>query len=88
MIKGVTESGFEFEIDETLINNYDFLELMVDADEGSVPAMIKAIRLILPQEEINRIKDFVRNENGIAAIPDVYKVVAEIISFKGETKNS
>ena len=88
MIKGVTESGFTFEIDETKLNNYDFLELMVDADEGSVPAMIKAIRLILPQDEINRIKDFVRNDDGIATIPDVYKVVAEIISYKGDSKNS
>lgn len=88
MVKGTTESGFDFEIDETKINNYDFIELMVDADDGSIPAMVKAIRLILPQEEINRIKDFVRDENGIAHIPAVYKVVSEIISYKGETKNS
>lgn len=88
MIKGTTESGFTFEIDENKINNYDFLELMVDADAGSIPAMVKAVRLILPQEEIDRIKDFVRTEDGRAPIREVYKLVSEIISYKGETKNS
>lgn len=34
MVKGITESGFEFELDEEILDDYELLESLCDIDNG------------------------------------------------------
>lgn len=86
MIKGKTESGFEFELDEEVVTDMEFIELAAEAaeDGSKYPAMIiKA----LGKDQKKRLYDHVRNERGHVPFDAVDKEFNEIFAV-AQQKNS
>lgn len=87
MKRGITESGFEFEINEEILDDYDFLELMCKIDEGDTKLTIKMVDMLLGDEQKEKLKEHVRNESGKVSARRLLDEVGEIFASIKEGKN-
>lgn len=87
MIKGKTESGFSFEIEEEELDDIELLELL--ADVGTNPLLIpKIVAKILGPDQKKALYDHVRDKNGRASTTKVSEEFAEILASTKQLKNS
>ncbi|MBS4769665.1 hypothetical protein KG090_00620 [Carnobacteriaceae bacterium zg-ZUI240] len=84
-MKGVTSSGFQFEIDSQNLNNYELLESIVDMEDEPT-LIIKVLRLLLGKEGAKNLKEHVREKNGFVDMSKVMSEVEDIFKQK-EVKN-
>ncbi len=88
MVKGLTKSGFSYEIDEEILDDYEFLEILLKIDEGEISYSIKMVDMLLGEEQKKRLKDHVRTENGRVPATKLISEALEIFSSIKEGKNS
>lgn len=88
MIKGKTSTGFEFEISEDVVNDYELVENLAELEDN--PLMIsKVVNKILGKEQTEKLKNHVRDDKGIVPIDKMTKEIIEIFQISGdEIKNS
>lgn len=87
MLKGKTKTGFEFEITDETLDNYELLEAIGDMDEN--PTVItKIVRLLLGKEGTKKLKDHVRMEDGTVPASKMNDEITEIFESQKEIKNS
>jgi len=88
MIKGKTSSGFEFEISEAVANDYELVENLGELEDNPL-ILGKIVNQILGKEQTTRLKNHVRNENGIVPTDKMTQEIIEIFKNGGEkAKNS
>lgn len=88
MIKGKTSSGFNFEISKDVINDYELVENLGELEDNPL-ILGKIVRQILGKEQTSKLKDHIRNENGIVPTNKMTQEIIEIFKNAGEeTKNS
>ena len=87
MIKGKTSTGFEFNIDQSIGNDYELVELLGNLDEDFL-TMTKVVNRVLGKEQANKLKEHVRNENGIVPTDRMAEEISEIFQSTDEGKNS
>ena len=86
MIKSTTGTGFEFEIDERALQNYELLELLNDVDEN--PLLItKVTKMLIGAEATAKLTDHVRDEDGFVSTEEMSKEIADIFKASQELKN-
>lgn len=86
MIKGKTTSGFDFQLEEHVLDNMELLDAIVEADEN--PALIpKIVNMVLGKEGKKRLYDHLRTEMGNVPIMAVAAEVAEIFNCNQQGKN-
>lgn len=85
-MKGTTSTGFNYEFDETLFEDLEFIELLADADENGMQFPKFLVRL-LGDEQKKKLYDHVRSENGRVSILDVKREVVEMMDTEN-LKNS
>ena len=64
MIKGETKTGFKFEIEEEVLDDYELLETLVDADNGNNMALFSVIDMVLGDEQKKALKEHLREIHG------------------------
>ena len=88
MIEGKTTSGFEFTISEDVKNDYELVENLGKLEDNPL-ILGKIVTQILGKEQTIKLKDHIRNENGIVPTDKMTKEIIEIFQKGGEeTKNS
>lgn len=88
MRSGKTESGFEFEIDETELNDMEFIELLAEAQSDAL-MFPKTIERLLGKEQKQKLYDHLRNDKGRVPVEAATEILVEIMTLAGEdTKNS
>ena len=88
MIKGKTSSGFEFNISKDVKNDYELIENLGELDDNPI-ILGKIVKQILGKEQTSKLKNHIRNENGIVPIDEMTQEIIEIFQNAGEgTKNS
>lgn len=88
MLKGITKNGFEFELDESELDDMEFLETLAEAEENAL-AFPKICKMMLGEKQKKRLYDHLRNEKGKVPIEAVKDVIIEIMESSSEkTKNS
>lgn len=88
MLKGKTESGFYFEIDETALDDMEFVEALADLEEDALK-LPKVCNMLLGKEQKAKLYDHLRDENGKVPASAVSSAIVEIMLVAGEsTKNS
>ena len=86
MIKGKTRSGFEFQLEESVLDNMELLDAIVEAEEN--PAVIpKVVNMVLGKEEKKRLYDHLRTPKGNVPIMAVATEIAEIFNSNQQGKN-
>jgi hypothetical protein len=86
MIKGTTESGFKFELDQDAVNDMEFVELLAEVD-SDITKMPKVIEIALGREQKKRLYDHIRTEAGKVPIDRAVAEFEEILTLANE-KNS
>lgn len=87
MRRGKTESGFEFEVNEEILDDYELLELLCQIDDGDTQCTIKMVDRLLGSEQKEKLKDHVRDENGKVSARKLLAEVGEIFNLIKEGKN-
>ena len=88
MITGTTESGFEFEMDEGSLDDYELLEDICDMDNGDPLKITMIARRLLGKEQMQALKEHVRNEEGRVSAARITEEIAQIFGSQSEVKNS
>ncbi len=88
MIEGKTKTGFAFELDEEVFNDYELLEALREVDTGNESAIVDVINRMLDKEQRNALKDHLRNEKGRVGAREMITEVAEIMQASKAGKNS
>lgn len=88
MIKGKTSSGFDFEISKDVKNDYELIENLGQLEDNPL-ILGKIVTQILGKEQTSKLKDHIRNQNGIVPTDKMTQEIIEIFRNGGEeTKNS
>lgn len=86
MMSGKTPSGFEYEIDENALNNYELMEKINELDENPL-VLTKVVTMILGKEQTEKLKDHIRLENGTVPIEKMSDEIMQIFNSQ-PVKNS
>lgn len=63
MTKGKLDNGFEFDVNDDILNDWELLELFEEMDQGNPLLIIKVAKKILGSN-YNSLKEYCRDENG------------------------
>lgn len=83
MVKGKTKSGFEFELDENVINNMELVDALADCASDDPFAISKTVKLLLGNELHRKLYDHLRTGDGRVPMEMVSMEVSEIFSAFG-----
>lgn len=84
MVKGKTESGFEFELEESVIDNMELVDALSESEEEDPLAVSKVCLLLLGKEQRKKLYDCLRTKEGRVPIKEVSKNIIEIFSAFGK----
>lgn len=87
MLKGTTKSGFNFELDEEELNDYELFELIAGVGENQF-LLPKLVTKLLGEEQKKRLLDHVRTPDGRVPMTVIDKEITDIFSLSKELKNS
>lgn len=87
MIKGKTESGFEYEISQARLENYELIEALSEVDKNPL-LLPKTVNLLLGKEQASKLKDHLRDSEGLVSSEKLSNEITEIFQNQSESKNS
>ena len=82
MTKGVTKSGFSYSVYEESLNDYELLEMISELDDNPL-ILPKIVNKILGKKQAQRLKDHIRNKNGVV---DSQKFTVELTQIFNQQK--
>lgn len=87
MIEGKLKSGFEYKIEDHVLDNMELLDAIAEVDQNSM-VISKVLKMLLGDEQRKKLYDHLRDpKNGNVPIVAVSDAVAEIFSGSGQLKN-
>jgi hypothetical protein len=87
VIIGKTKSGFEFKISKARLENYELIESLSEVDENPL-LLPKTVNLLLGKEQAGKLKDHLRDKEGLVSTEKLTNEIMEIFQSQSETKNS
>lgn len=87
MIKGKTTSGFEYQISKARLENYELIEALSEVDENPL-LLPKTVNLLLGKDQAIKLKDHLRDSDGLVSSEKLSNEIMEIFQNQAETKNS
>lgn len=85
-MKGKTNTGFEIEIKDSALDNWELLELWGEADKGKTAALISAVKILLGEEGYSAFKEHVRSLSDDGVV-HATKMSEELSSFMSSINN-
>lgn len=84
MKKGTTQSGFNYEIDEKVLDDMELIDAMA-ASQGEDPTQISTVVVkIFGTDQRKKLYDHVRADDGRVPITEVANIITEIIESLGD----
>lgn len=87
MITGKTSSGFDFHLDEEKTDDYEFLEMVCEIDNGKVSLIPKMAIQLLGKDQMDALKEHVRDSDGKVSARKIADEIGEIMA-NSKVKNS
>lgn len=87
MFKGKLENGFEFQIEESKLDDWELVEMFSDIENGNLFKIVDVFKKILGDEQYKNLKNHIKEKEGNISIDYMQKVIVEIMQSKQETKN-
>lgn len=84
MITGQTKSGFNYHIDENILQDYELLEAIAETEKN--PIFITIVVRMLLGDDTDRLKEHVRDENGHVSIEKMNVEITEIFETQKKLK--
>jgi hypothetical protein len=76
-MKGVTESGFKFNISDKALKNMELLEVMAEVDSNRL-LLPKLLSMLLGDDQKKQLYDHVRDDEGYV---DTDKITEEVLGM-------
>ncbi|WP_347714322.1 hypothetical protein [uncultured Parvimonas sp.] len=86
MIKGITKSGFKFEISDKALDDFELLELMADVDSNAL-LVPKIFEKLLGTKQKENLIEFMKKRDGYASTEKMAKILEEILLSSQKLKN-
>ena len=86
MLKGKTGSGFEYEVSDVAMNNYELVEVLAEVDTNPL-LLPRLVNMLLGDAQKKRLMDHLRTKDGNVPIDAVSAEIMEIFK-SGQAKNS
>lgn len=86
-IKGTLSNGFEYKINSDALDDIEFLEMLVDADDDDIASVMMLINKLLGKKQKQRLYDHLRNDKGIVKASDVSGAISEMFDQVKALKN-
>lgn len=83
---GETRSGFHFEVDHAQVDNFELLEELV-ALRTNGSRIVTVARMLLGDEQLLRLKEHCRGENGVVPLTAIERELDEIFGQIKPAKN-
>lgn len=77
MIKATTSTGFEFELDEEVISDWDTVELFSEISDDNPFVVVKLVKKLLGTKQYNALKRHC-SDGGLLAKPNSERMFQEI----------
>lgn len=87
MIKGTTKTGFEFEIDENVFDDWELVEAFRKIERGDDGLIVDVVEQILGIEQKNALKEFIRDAHGKVSATAMEVELEEIFEACQQGKN-
>lgn len=87
MVRGKTSSGFEFQLEDEVLDDYELLEVLHKIDEGNNGLITEMVDRLLGEEQRDKLKDHVRTEKGKVSAKRLLEEVMEIFKASDAGKN-
>lgn len=87
MEKGKTKTGFEFEINPDVFDDWELLEKLNAIDKGDSKLAVDVANAVLGDEQMNALKEHIRAEKGKVSITAMMEALEEIFDACGSAKN-
>lgn len=87
MITGKTLTGFEFELQDDVLDDYELLETLAAVDRGEYGRITEMVEQLLGKEQKEKLKEHIRNEHGKVSATKLMDEVKEIFGGSKELKN-
>nr|DAY23788.1 MAG TPA: hypothetical protein [Caudoviricetes sp.] len=84
-IKGTTSTGFEFEISQDRLNNYELVEAIAEVDTN--PLVLPRLLNLMLGPQAQNLKDNVRTDEGLVPMKALMSEVEEIFANQKPVKN-
>lgn len=91
MVKGKTSTGFEFSVDETLLQNYRFVKRLAHVAKNDYTEFFDLFTEILGESQEEALIQYLEEKNGQATTEQMAKEFADILKVMQENapaKNS
>lgn len=85
VITGKTKTNFEYNIDKKILNDYELLEEIDNIGKNPL-IIIKLLKRLLKEEQLEKLKEHIRNEEGIVPIDKMEKELEDIFNGINEIK--
>ena len=86
-MKGKLSNGFEYEVDDQLLDNMELIDAIADADEDATA--VSALAKMVFGDQRKALYENLRNEDGRVSVTAIVNAVKEIFEAFGEQgKNS
>lgn len=87
-MKAHLKDGFEVDIRDEVIGDWEFLEILSDIDEGETGLIVRAARMMLGKEGVSSLKEHIRDGNGRVDAEAMVNAIQELMNSTNESKNS
>ena len=87
MVKGKTESGFEYEIDEKIVKSWRFVKEMAKLNTGVLGRMeglVNISSMLLGEDQEEKLMNFISEKEGYADAVTFENTLTEIITSIGK----
>ena len=87
MLRGKTESGFEFELDDNVLDDWKLVKYLRNVDKGDTQYIVDVAERLLGEEQCEKLENFIEEQYGKATATLMTKEVASILEATKEGKN-
>lgn len=88
MLNGITESGFKFELDDEVLDDWELLECFREVDKGHEEYIIDVAKQLLGEKQYDELKNFIKNKHGKIKASLMTMEIVNILNMSKEGKNS
>ena len=87
MIKGITSTGFKFEIEDDVLDDWNILKYLKKIDEGEIEYIIDVVPLLLVKEQEEKLEKHSKELEGRIRMTSMAKEISEIMESGKDLKN-
>ena len=87
MLRGKTESGFEFEIKDDALNDWKIIKYFRKVEKGEGQYIVDAAERLLGEEQCEKLEAFIEDKHGKLDAEIMSSEIASILNAFKEGKN-